>query len=574
MIGAAAKFVCYAIITGLLSQADGSATGSNFGAATTAFFFLYYQLDIQLPGHPDYTPRNRQPRIEVLLYLGSVERGYCSDILPALSRNSQQKSRRYEQTLSRTKGMAIIFRNKEAVQMSRPWQGYIDAEEERGNVIAQDMVPESFPELGRIEQRLVAKVGRKEGNKSIIESSHMGVWAAVEIDPSAKAGNLHWRVCRWTVTKGVDSGPFIKSGRIARTNFEAHADSYLLTRFAELTPPASPRLLPQYHPIAKMSFSLPLQALSNFQLVISVPNDSSSQPTFELRALPPNHVPNQLPPSIHVKSRGTEHGMILELTATELTTESTSTLNLLPSPPDSLCGSPQRTTLQDLCFDPTSFSDFMPDLQQWDLYDPSQTPAAAASSTLCPEGMLPELSPIGQDIMRFSSSPTPSHNSIDFTDTPQSSTSLPTPNSLVVSPASETDSGDAASPTTSEYSGAPQSRPGRRKNTSGKTQRRPRPFGCQYPNCDRVFTSNYTRETHMISHRPKKKQSYQCTVGCGALFSRKHDRWRHEVSQHGKPTQWTCTRCCVYFSSEKMLLAHNCNRPKDVQWKNHTVDVE
>ncbi|ESK85116.1 hypothetical protein Moror_3610 [Moniliophthora roreri MCA 2997] len=372
-----------------------------------------------------------------------------TDILPALSRNSQQKSRRYEQTLSRTKGMAIIFRNKEAVQMSRPWQGYIDAEEERGNVIAQDMVPESFPELGRIEQR-----------------------------------------------------------------------------FAELTPPASPRLLPQYHPIAKMSFSLPLQALSNFQLVISVPNDSSSQPTFELRALPPNHVPNQLPPSIHVKSRGTEHGMILELTATELTTESTSTLNLLPSPPDSLCGSPQRTTLQDLCFDPTSFSDFMPDLQQWDLYDPSQTPAAA-SSTLCPEGMLPELSPIGQDIMRFSSSPTPSHNSIDFTDTPQSSTSLPTPNSLVVSPASETDSGDAASPTTSEYSGAPQSRPGRRKNTSGKTQRRPRPFGCQYPNCDRVFTSNYTRETHMISHRPKKKQSYQSrqadavdvyTVLCVLLF--------------------------------------------------------
>jgi hypothetical protein len=104
------------------------------------------------------------------------------------------------------------------------------------------------------------------------------------------------------------------------------------------------------------------------------------------------------------------------------------------------------------------------------------------------------------------------------------------------------------------------------------TQHRPRPFRCKEPGCDRVFTSNYTRETHMLTHRPKPKQSYQCTIGCGALFSRKHDRFRHEVSQHGKPTQWTCTHCAQYFSSEKTLSVHSCDRPLRFQWRPQRSD--
>ncbi|KAK7035406.1 hypothetical protein VNI00_011937 [Paramarasmius palmivorus] len=91
---------------------------------------------------------------------------------------------------------------------------------------------------------------------------------------------------------------------------------------------------------------------------------------------------------------------------------------------------------------------------------------------------------------------------------------------------------------------------------------RARPFPCTHPNCERSFTSNYTLETHMLSHKPKNKQPYQCTIGCGALFSRKHDRQRHEVSQHGKPTKWVCSHCSNFFSSEKTLSSHtyNCRR--------------
>ncbi|KAE9394052.1 general substrate transporter [Gymnopus androsaceus JB14] len=42
MVGAAGQAVCYVLISGLLSQADGSSRGAKFGAGATSFFFLYY----------------------------------------------------------------------------------------------------------------------------------------------------------------------------------------------------------------------------------------------------------------------------------------------------------------------------------------------------------------------------------------------------------------------------------------------------------------------------------------------------------------------------------------------------
>ncbi|THU90604.1 general substrate transporter [Dendrothele bispora CBS 962.96] len=42
MWGAAGQCVCYILIAGLLSQADGSERGSRFGAGATTFFFVYY----------------------------------------------------------------------------------------------------------------------------------------------------------------------------------------------------------------------------------------------------------------------------------------------------------------------------------------------------------------------------------------------------------------------------------------------------------------------------------------------------------------------------------------------------
>lgn len=43
MWGAAGQAVCYALISGLLSQANGTTTrGQSFGAGATTFFFVYY----------------------------------------------------------------------------------------------------------------------------------------------------------------------------------------------------------------------------------------------------------------------------------------------------------------------------------------------------------------------------------------------------------------------------------------------------------------------------------------------------------------------------------------------------
>ncbi|KAK1227055.1 hypothetical protein PQX77_009965 [Marasmius sp. AFHP31] len=153
-----------------------------------------------------------------------------------------------------------------------------------------------------------------------------------------------------------------------------------------------------------------------------------------------------------------------------------------------------------------------------------------------------------------SGTPTASHDIM--TENP-----LPSPASIPPSPKSIVPRSRSRKPSSSETTPA-------EKKPETTQSSRPRPFACRFPGCERVFTSNYTRETHMLTHRPKRKQTYQCTVGCNALFSRKHDRWRHEVSQHGKPSQWTCSRCSQYFSSEKSLSVHNCDRPMRLQWKN------
>ena len=123
---------------------------------------------------------------------------------------------------------------------------------------------------------------------------------------------------------------------------------------------------------------------------------------------------------------------------------------------------------------------------------------------------------------------------------------------------------DAQAPlSTIEYKGEQRSKSSR---ASLRGTQRPRPFPCKHPNCKREFTSAYTREIHMSTHNPKNKKSYLCTMGCGMTFSRKHDRWRHEVSQHGKDCEWTCEKCSHFFSSKKMLLLHRCCGPIQSRW--------
>ncbi|KAJ7746182.1 hypothetical protein DFH07DRAFT_1038625 [Mycena maculata] len=58
--------------------------------------------------------------------------------------------------------------------------------------------------------------------------------------------------------------------------------------------------------------------------------------------------------------------------------------------------------------------------------------------------------------------------------------------------------------------------------------------------------------------KAKPTQVFPCTMGCALDFSRKHDRMRHEVSQHGRVCEWRCDICLGFFSSEATLRKHKC----------------
>ncbi|KAF9267075.1 hypothetical protein L218DRAFT_717586 [Marasmius fiardii PR-910] len=364
-----------------------------------------------------------------------------------------------------------------------------------------------------------------------------------------------------------------------------------------------------------MSFSLPLQALANFQLVISVPGDHPLPPTFELKPLPPNaDLTPTFPTSLQVRARETGQGLTFELTGDHsFCGQFTSPL---PTPPESLLGSPSQSLLHNMALDNDYFgADLSANFPSWshfnDLPDDAQTSALLCTS-ISPESIelggrslpmsdfglthpLPFADPpfgVPSTTKHFLSTKETTGSPEDFSppfNLPYSSplhhgilTPIDSSTPIPETPLSSPDSSNASSPTStaggptrtrSRKSSASSSSSGSADNTkkpeTPTTQsNRPRPFACRFPGCERVFTSNYTRETHMLTHRPKRKQTYQCTVGCNALFSRKHDRWRHEVSQHGKPSQWTCSRCNQYFSSEKSLSVHNCDRPMRLQWKN------
>ncbi|KAJ6485249.1 hypothetical protein DFH09DRAFT_1339840 [Mycena vulgaris] len=81
---------------------------------------------------------------------------------------------------------------------------------------------------------------------------------------------------------------------------------------------------------------------------------------------------------------------------------------------------------------------------------------------------------------------------------------------------------------------------------------------CPDPVCARNFTSDYTLAKHMKAHLPKSQKSFPCTMGCTMDFSRKHDRLRHEVAQHGRICESECKTCLGFFSSEATLKKHKC----------------
>ncbi|KAJ7049041.1 hypothetical protein C8F01DRAFT_791610 [Mycena amicta] len=119
-----------------------------------------------------------------------------------------------------------------------------------------------------------------------------------------------------------------------------------------------------------------------------------------------------------------------------------------------------------------------------------------------------------------------------------------TPLSSEASPSSPSSSSSSSSPR------SPASMPLRRK--------RPTSLRCPEPHCDRAFTSQYTLAKHVKAHERKEKKYFPCSLGCAMRFSRKHDRLRHEVTQHGRLCEWGCPICLGFFSSESTLNKHKC----------------
>lgn len=97
---------------------------------------------------------------------------------------------------------------------------------------------------------------------------------------------------------------------------------------------------------------------------------------------------------------------------------------------------------------------------------------------------------------------------------------------------------------------------------SGRDTDHHRRFRCVKPGCGRRFTSQYTLKVHTEAHKAKPRVSLPCTLGCSERFSRRHDRLRHEVTQHGKVCEWVCNECGRFFSSDKTLGNHKCPTTK------------
>ncbi|KAJ7609839.1 hypothetical protein FB45DRAFT_1038311 [Roridomyces roridus] len=55
-----------------------------------------------------------------------------------------------------------------------------------------------------------------------------------------------------------------------------------------------------------------------------------------------------------------------------------------------------------------------------------------------------------------------------------------------------------------------------------------------------------------------RHHKFPCTMGCRMDFSRKHDRLRHEVAQHGRLCEWECSSCQGFFSSDVTFKKHRC----------------
>lgn len=138
-------------------------------------------------------------------------------------------------------------------------------------------------------------------------------------------------------------------------------------------------------------------------------------------------------------------------------------------------------------------------------------------------------------------------------------------------PTSTPDDPSASSPTedsvpdTDESSAHSSPSPGTPSSSNVQTARWRR-VACLHPGCDRRFISLHTQRTHMRTHETKTRQYFHCTMGCPEVFSRQHDRMRHEVTKHGRECKWSCDQCRKFFSFERTLKNHKCSGDGFSRW--------
>ncbi|KAJ7588082.1 general substrate transporter [Mycena floridula] len=166
MWGAAGQCLCYIFISGLLSQADSSERGRNFGAGATAFFFFYYvffgicwqgvpwlypveinSLAMRTKGAAlgtssnwisnyivvQITPAGIQNLGWKFYIIWAVFNALFVPLIYALypetaNRHLEDIDRLYRENHDSSR--ILVFRNKEAIQTERP-QRFIDADKER-----------------------------------------------------------------------------------------------------------------------------------------------------------------------------------------------------------------------------------------------------------------------------------------------------------------------------------------------------------------------------------------------------------------------------------------------------------
>ncbi|KAJ6624603.1 hypothetical protein B0H10DRAFT_2212709 [Mycena sp. CBHHK59/15] len=122
---------------------------------------------------------------------------------------------------------------------------------------------------------------------------------------------------------------------------------------------------------------------------------------------------------------------------------------------------------------------------------------------------------------------------------------------------------DASSPSAASSSGV-DSPAALESDHSSRSKRSKLP--CHHRTCKQKLRDKHVREVPMVM-QTKVKQTFAGTFAhCSEIFSRKHDRLRHEVTQHGTKCEWVCHKCRKFFASEKTLTKHGCSTSLDTRW--------